>query len=85
MCLAPDVSDPTAVAGAVCDDPAHRLSRDEVRALKFAAHRQLARWAKAGDLEPRRHARRAALVTAVRVLEARAFADGCELCVRREA
>jgi hypothetical protein len=26
--------------------PAHRLSREDVQALKFAAHRQLARWAK---------------------------------------
>jgi hypothetical protein len=32
---------------------ADRLSRDEVQALKFAAHRQLSRWAKRPGLSPR--------------------------------
>jgi hypothetical protein len=50
-----------------------------VLALKFAAHRQLARWAKSRPLAPRRRERRAALVKAVRVLEDPALADGCEL------
>ena len=58
---------------------ARRLSREQLLALKFAAHRQLARWAKARQLRPRQQAQRAALVSAVRVLEDKAFADGCEL------
>jgi hypothetical protein len=33
-------------------DWAARLSGDEVRALKFAAHRQLSRWASLGRPEP---------------------------------
>jgi hypothetical protein len=57
-----------------------RLSREEVQALKFAAHRQLARWAKNSQLRPRQREQRAALVRAVRALEDQAFADGCELC-----
>jgi hypothetical protein len=59
--------------------PAHRLSRDELQALKFAAHRQLARWAKRRPLRSRQQAQRSNLVRAVRVLEAEEFADGCEL------
>jgi hypothetical protein len=59
-------------------DP-HRLTRDELLALKFAAHRQLARWAKSGQLNPRQRERRSALVRAVRVLDDPAFAGGCEL------
>jgi hypothetical protein len=62
-----------------------QLSREEVLALKFAAHRQLARWAKSRPLPSRplpsrQQARRDALVTAVRILEDPAFAGGCELC-----
>jgi hypothetical protein len=58
----------------------HRLTADELQALKFAAHRQLARYANKGcELQPRERDRRAALIRAVRVLEERAFADGCEL------
>jgi hypothetical protein len=56
-----------------------RLSREQVLALKFAVHRQLARWAKARQLRPRQQAQRAALVSAVRVLDDKAFADGCDL------
>jgi hypothetical protein len=59
--------------------PTQRLSRNEVSALKFAAHRQLTRWAKSSDLRPRQREQRSALVRAVRILEHPAFADGCEL------
>jgi len=63
----------------VSDEPTHHLSPDQILALKFAAHRQLARWAKMRELQPRQHARRTALVRAVRTLEGQAFANGCEL------
>jgi hypothetical protein len=63
----------------VTDPPAQRLSGNEVVALKFAANRQLARWAHKGDLSRRQHTRRAALVRAVRTLQDKAFAGGCEL------
>jgi hypothetical protein len=56
-----------------------RLSREQLLALKFAAHRQLARWAKTRQLRPRQQAQRTSLVSAVRVLEDQALADGCEL------
>jgi hypothetical protein len=59
--------------------PTQRLSRDEVSALKFAAHRQLTRWANSGQLRPRQREQRTALVRAVRILENPAFAGGCEL------
>ena len=62
-----------------------RLSREEISALKFAAHRQLARWAKTRPLQPRQQARRTALVAAVRTLEVQALADGCELRPTRTA
>jgi hypothetical protein len=61
-----------------------RLSRDQLQALKFAGHRQLARWAKRGPLGPRRQAQRRVLVSAVRVLEDQAFAEGCELTAIHE-
>jgi hypothetical protein len=61
------------------DEPTQRLSRDEVSALKFAAHRQLARWAKSSHLRPRQREQRGALVRAVRILEHHPFANGCEL------
>ena len=60
------------------NDPAARLSGDEVGALKFASHRQLSRWARPG-LSKHQHAQRAALRRAVRVLQDKAFAQGCEL------
>jgi hypothetical protein len=60
-------------------EPTHRLSGEEIAALKFAAHRQLARLAQQGRASPRRLAQRPALVRAVRILEAKAFAHGCEL------
>ena len=57
----------------------HRLSREEIQALKFAAHRQLARWANTRPLRPRQQTQRSALVRAVHVLEDPAFNDGVEL------
>ncbi len=61
------------------DPPTGRLSREEILALKFAAHRQLARWANRPRLSADQHARRNALKRAVRVLHDRAFAHGCQL------
>jgi hypothetical protein len=55
------------------------LSGDEIRALRFAAHRQLARWARRPRLSPDQHARRNALKRAVGALHNPAFAHGCEL------
>ncbi len=60
------------------DEP-RRLTSDEIQALRFAAHRQLTRWANKHELHPRQQDRRAALVRAVRILEDMAFGDGCEL------
>jgi hypothetical protein len=64
------MSDPAAAA---------RLSDDEIAALRFAAHRQLARWAKKPRLSPDQHTRRNALKRAVHVLHDQALAHGCEL------
>jgi len=61
--------------------PERRFSGEEIRALKFAAHRQLARWAKKPTLSPHQHAQRTALKRAVAVLHDPALADGCELHV----
>ena len=61
------------------NEPTHCLSRHEIQALKFAAHRQLARWSKRNELRSRQREQRAALVRAVRILEDKALADGCEL------
>lgn len=58
-----------------------RLTGDEVLALKFAAHRQLARWSTKPRLSPHQHAQRTALIRAVRILQDSAFANGCELRV----
>jgi hypothetical protein len=55
------------------DEVAARLSGDEVMALRFAAHRQLSRWAKR-QLSPHQHAQRAALRRAIRVLQDDTFA-----------
>jgi hypothetical protein len=62
-------------------DPAAatRLSGEEIVALRFAAHRQLARWAKKHRLSPSHQTRRNALKRAVRVLHDQALAHGCEL------
>jgi hypothetical protein len=61
------------------DPPSGRLSGEEILALKYAAHRQLARWADRPRLSPDQHARRNALKRAVGVLHDRAFAHGCQL------
>jgi len=61
---------------------AAHLGAEEVLALKFAANRQLARWAKKPRLSPDQHARRNALKRAVAVLREPAFAHGCEVRVR---
>lgn len=63
------------------DEPTQRLAGDEIKAMKFAVHRQLARWAAKGKLSPHQHAQRAALVHAIRILEDKAFTHGCELQV----
>jgi len=58
---------------------AARLRGEEVQALRFAAHRQLARWAKKPTLSPHQRTQRTTLKRAVTVLHDPAFADGCEL------
>jgi len=63
------------------DAPAPCLTGDEIGALKFAAHRQLARWSNNPRLSPHQHAQRTALKHAVRVLQDQAFAHGCQLRV----
>jgi hypothetical protein len=63
----------------VSNEPAPRLSGDQILALKFAAQRQLTRWANKPKLSPHQRSQRAALMAAVRVLQHPAFADGCEL------
>jgi len=65
------------------DEPRPCLNGQEVVALKFAAHRQLARWANKPRLSDHQHAQRAALRRAVRVLQSDAFTHGCELRPRR--
>jgi len=60
-------------------EPTARLSGDEILALKFAAHRQLSRWASNPSLSAHQHAQRAALKRGVHVLQSKAFAHGCEL------
>ena len=61
------------------DQPTRRLSSEEIVALKFAAHRQLARWSNKPQLSPHQNTRRNALKRAVRVLEDNAFIGGCKL------
>jgi len=58
-----------------------RLSGEQVSALKFAAHRQLARWSSKPQLSPHQRGQRTALRGAVRVLQDETFAHGCELRV----
>jgi hypothetical protein len=67
------------MAGVRSDEPARALSGEQVLALKFAAHRQLARWANKPKLSERQQGQRLALKGAVRALEGDAFAHGCEL------
>ena len=61
------------------EETAPHLSGEEILALKFAAHRQLARWANKPKLSPHQHGQRSALGGAVHVLQDEAFAHGCEL------
>ena len=61
---------------------AAHLGAEEILALKFAAHRQLSRWASKPGLSAHQHAQRAALKRAVQVLQDRALAHGCELRAR---
>jgi hypothetical protein len=64
------------------DEPlTSRLSGEEILALKFAAHRQLARWSNKPKLSRHQHSQRSALKSAVLVLRDEAFAHGCELRV----
>jgi hypothetical protein len=63
----------------VSHEPTRRLSGEEIRALKFAAHRQLARWVNKPKLSPHQYGQRSALKGAVRVLQDEAFVRGCEL------
>ena len=58
---------------------ARRLAAEEIAALKFAVHRQLARWANKPTLSSHQHARRNALKRAVHILHDNAFSSGCEL------
>jgi hypothetical protein len=69
------------MAGVTSDESARALSGEQVLALKFAAHRQLARWANKPKLSPSQHRQSTALKAAVRVLQDQAFAHGCELRV----
>jgi hypothetical protein len=59
--------------------PAGRLSGEQIRALKFAAHRQLTRWASKPSLTAHQHAQRAALKRAAQVLQDKQLSHGCEL------
>jgi hypothetical protein len=65
----------------VSGEPTARLSGEQVMALKFAAHRQLARWANKPKLNEHQHGQCSALKGAVRILQDQAFAQGCELRV----
>ena len=61
------------------EPPVPRLSGEQISALKFAAHRQLSRWANKPWLSAHQDAQRRALRHAVHVLHDKAFANGCEL------
>ncbi|MGH2941367.1 MAG: hypothetical protein ACRDLN_01135 [Solirubrobacteraceae bacterium] len=63
------------------EPPTPRLSGEQVSALKFAAHRRLARWANKPQLSAHQHGQRSALKGAVQILQDQAFAHGCELRV----
>ena len=67
------------------DEAGPRLSSEEIGALKFAAHRQLSRWAKNRELRPRQQARRDALLSAVRVLADNTLRGGCQLLPTRSS
>ena len=63
------------------DESARALSGEQVLASKFAAHRQLARWANKPKLSAHQHGQRSVLKSAVLVVQDPAFAGGCELRV----
>jgi hypothetical protein len=60
-------------------DATHRLSGEEVEALRFAMRRQLTRWANKGPLQQSERQRRDALAAAARVLDDKTFAHGIEV------
>jgi hypothetical protein len=64
------------------DKPVPRLSGEQIQALKFAAHRQLARWSNKAKLSPHQHGQRSTLKSAVRVLQDETFAAAACLCWR---
>jgi uncharacterized Rossmann fold enzyme len=66
------------------EQPPRQLSAEEIVVLKFAAHRQLARWARKSELSPRQRVKRTALRRAARTLEDTALMHGCELRVARD-
>jgi hypothetical protein len=61
------------------DEAVAQLTREQVLALKFAARRQLARWSNKRGLSSHQQGQRVALSAAASVLQAEAFANGCEL------
>jgi hypothetical protein len=61
------------------NQPAKRLSGEELAALKFAARRQLARWSDKPRLSPHQQTQRNALKRAARTLQHHALTHGCEL------
>jgi hypothetical protein len=64
--------------------PAHFLSADELRVLKFAVRRQLTRWANRRNPSAEQRAQRDTLQQILHVLDYHAFADGCDLHVPSE-
>jgi hypothetical protein len=60
-------------------DQPSQLTHEQILALKYAAHRQLARWAKSRPLPARHQACRNALIHAVRTLQDPAYTHGCQL------
>jgi len=61
------------------EPPAGRLTGEQIMALRFAAHRQLARWSNKPKLTPHQLSQRTALRRAVHILDPDAFTNGCEL------
>ena len=57
-----------------------RLSGEELRAVKLAAHRQLSKWARSSHpLKASTQTRRDALLAALRVLDDHRLDGGCQL------
>jgi hypothetical protein len=59
--------------------PVRRLTGEQIAVLRFAAHRQLARWSKRTSLSAHQRAKRTELRRAVDILTDRAVIRGCEL------